>query len=99
MASQPKLLIRALAVVFLLYIYDYAIIHRHLASSILSQGQLRYYDYVVPPLDKRDVKANVIADHNSAKRWFDSDFRTLNVTEFPYKCGIVLFYHLPCTGQ
>jgi hypothetical protein len=28
-----------------------------------------------------------------------SRFRQLNVTEFPYKCGLVLFYHIPCTGE
>lgn len=25
-------------------------------------------------------------------------FRQLNVKDFPYRCGIVLFYHIPCTG-
>lgn len=26
-------------------------------------------------------------------------FRHINKADFPYKCGILLFYHLPCTGM
>lgn len=26
-------------------------------------------------------------------------FRQLNVNEFPYKCGMVLYYHIACTGE
>jgi hypothetical protein len=95
MASQSKILLRTLCVFFLLCLVNYVFIHR-LATSITS---LVGYEEL-PPVDVHPSRIQKkLLSTRASKKGDDLQFRQLNVTEFPYKCGVVLFYHIPCTGE
>ena len=100
MTPQHSVPHKALLAALLLCFANYYNIHY---QTLTSSTDAHFED--APPQAQVDTIANVtiIDDDDQPITSQHSSgiykFRKLNVAEFPYKCGIVLFYHIPCTGK
>ena len=94
---QSKLLFMLISAVCIIYLFNYVNIYHRVSTAnyfFLETGNVQD----APTINSHRHSETARSIKNSASM-ATAKFRQLNVSEFPYKCGIVLFYHIACTGE